>query len=83
MSPLKQNGDFLDNGWNDLYLILIIFADHLPKQNYLGSTVRKIMVHELGVQKQNVYFVETSSTGWPDLIVVWYSVTNSSLQSNN
>jgi hypothetical protein len=41
------------------------------------------MICALGVQVQNVDFVETGFTGWMDFIVLWYLVMNSGLQSSN
>jgi hypothetical protein len=49
----------------------------------MGGILRNMTVCALGVQTEEVDFVETGFTGWMDILVVRYRVTNSGLQRNN
>jgi hypothetical protein len=60
-----------------------IFADHLPKYNYIDGIFRKIMVHTVGAKMQSVDFVKTGFTGQTHFTVIRYSATNNGLGSKS
>jgi hypothetical protein len=41
MGPRKQNGDFLENGYNDYVQTSIIYGDHLSIQYCIGESSAK------------------------------------------
>jgi hypothetical protein len=83
MGPKTQNGDFLEDGFNDFDTILTIYRDYIPKQNCMIIVFRKIMVRAIGLKTRNANFLGTDFTGETNFIFVRNSATNNGLRRNN
>jgi hypothetical protein len=48
IGPVKQNGDVLENGFNNFFYISVICGDHRPKYRRTDGTFRKITTNSGG-----------------------------------
>jgi hypothetical protein len=70
-----QNGDLLEDGYEDFDPIKEIYGNHFLRQCHIDANFSKITLRVLEAQTRNADIVENAFTGWTDLIVVRYSET--------